>query len=296
MRQLITYCALLIFVVFTSCTKTISDDGENPFINNVNDSASTDSVDPASIQGLHKNIFSARCSNPTCHDGSFEPDFRTIESTYNSLVYQSVIKNDTMGSFKFRVVPYKPESSWLIERLTTEDPVLGRMPIYSTPLEEPEMKNIRDWINNGARDITGKVASYPNTNAEVKYYAAYNFNSKRIDQNRVNGYSSPFIVGVDSTFIIYMNVVDDSTSSSNLLVNQLKLSDDKDDFSNATTLQATYFTSNIWQVIIPSNTFSVNDQVYMRYYVRDPDHADVVEYPTTNSFTYIKENASFLLQ
>ncbi|MBK7268515.1 MAG: hypothetical protein IPI07_03030, partial [Flavobacteriales bacterium] len=29
-----------------------------------------------------------------CHDGTFEPEFRTIASAYNSLVYHPVIAND----------------------------------------------------------------------------------------------------------------------------------------------------------------------------------------------------------
>src|SRR5690606_15850599 len=42
-------------------------------------------VDSASFMGLHTFIFSKSCAQPACHDGSFEPDFRTVESAYNSL-------------------------------------------------------------------------------------------------------------------------------------------------------------------------------------------------------------------
>src|SRR5210317_2664712 len=51
-------------------------------------------IDANSIQGLHKNIFKPTCANSGCHDGNFEPDFRTIESSYNTLVNQAIIKND----------------------------------------------------------------------------------------------------------------------------------------------------------------------------------------------------------
>ena len=296
MKNITLIALLFVVVTFMSCNKVVEDTTKNPFNGGVNDTTILDSINATSIQGLHQNIFAVRCANPACHDGSFEPDFRTIESTYNSLVYQPVIKNDTNYSFTYRVVPYNTDKSWLIERLLTEDPVLGRMPIYSTPLSQPEMDNIKAWINDGAKDITGAVAQFPNKNAEVKYFAGYNFNGVRIDTNRENGWSSPFLISKDSTFIIYAKVDDDSTSSSSLLVNQLKLSTNKDDFSAATTLQATYYTSKLWQVTVPANAFNTGDQVYFRYYVRDPEHIDLTEYPKNTSPYYYKENASFKLQ
>ena len=62
-------------------------------------------LNPASIEGLHANIFGKTCANSGCHDGNFEPDFRTIESTYNTLVFQPIIKNDLQGTYEYRVVP-----------------------------------------------------------------------------------------------------------------------------------------------------------------------------------------------
>src|SRR5881392_1918465 len=64
----------------------------NPYdgVNYKIDSASQAVPDPNSIVGLHKNIFSTRCALPGCHDGTFEPDYRTVQSTFSTLVYQPV--------------------------------------------------------------------------------------------------------------------------------------------------------------------------------------------------------------
>ena len=53
----------------------------------------------------HKNILEPKCANPACHDGTFEPDFRTIEGSYNTLVYHPVTKNDEDLTYEHRVVP-----------------------------------------------------------------------------------------------------------------------------------------------------------------------------------------------
>ena len=111
--------------------------------------------DSASLVGLHTYIFSQSCSVPGCHDGSFEPDFRTVQSTYSSLVYQPVVKNDEDGNFEFRVIPRNPEASWLYFRVTTDNSVIGRMPLYDNPLTEGQVDALKEWINKGAPDIFG---------------------------------------------------------------------------------------------------------------------------------------------
>jgi hypothetical protein len=118
--------------------------------------------DPNTIQGIHRFIFAPTCANSGCHDGTFEPDFRTIESSYNTLVLQPVIKNNPSGTFNYRVVPGSADASVLIERLINDiDGQSGIMPLATEPDSDWEQKksqyieNIRNWINNGARDVFG---------------------------------------------------------------------------------------------------------------------------------------------
>lgn len=117
-------------------------------------------VDSSSFLGLHTYVFAPSCAVPGCHDGSFEPDFRTVESAYRTLVYHPVEKNDPENSFTFRVVPGDRSASWLWERVTTDDAVLGRMPLYDT-LTPGELAAIRRWIDNGAPDVYGNQPLAP---------------------------------------------------------------------------------------------------------------------------------------
>lgn len=119
-------------------------------------------LEPTSIAGLHANIFSKTCANSGCHDGNFEPDFRTIESTYNTLINAPIIKNDPQNSFQYRVVKGDVDASQLIARVTYDiDGNSGIMPLALEPDNDWEMnketyiQNISDWIAGGAKDVFG---------------------------------------------------------------------------------------------------------------------------------------------
>lgn len=116
-------------------------------------------LDPTSLAGLHANIFGKTCANAGCHDGTFEPDFRTIGSTYNTLVNHPVIKNDPQGSFTYRVVPGDAGRSLLIARLTYDiDGNSGVMPLVVEPgsdwyeKKDEYIDHIKTWINEGAKE------------------------------------------------------------------------------------------------------------------------------------------------
>jgi len=111
---------------------------------------------------LHDRMFQPTCANSGCHDGTFEPDFRTINSAWNTLVWHPVISNDAAGSFEFRVVPQDVAGSLLIERLTTFIPnTSGMMPLSVDPGSDwndnktAYLEALETWIENGALDVNG---------------------------------------------------------------------------------------------------------------------------------------------
>jgi len=119
-------------------------------------------IDPTTIEGLHKFIFKPTCANSGCHDGLFEPDFRTIESSYNSLVKQPIIKNDELDPLEFRVAPGDHLRSMLVRRLEVDlNGLSGIMPLALEPdsdwldKKDEYIANINAWIDNGAKDING---------------------------------------------------------------------------------------------------------------------------------------------
>ncbi|GIS08784.1 MAG: hypothetical protein CM15mP112_08960 [Flavobacteriales bacterium] len=106
-----------LLILFFSC----QDDEINPY----NDPSlqPPDNVDTnyfsneSEISALHYNVFMPYCANSGCHDGNFEPDFRTVESSYSTLVYQPVVKNNDNQTYEYRVVPGNSAQSILYARL-----------------------------------------------------------------------------------------------------------------------------------------------------------------------------------
>lgn len=144
--------------LFFACKK---DAPTNPFEEVLNPNGENEmpvELEAASLPGLHQNIFKPTCANSGCHDGTFEPDFRTLESTYNTLVNHPIIKNDPANSFEFRVVPGNVNASQLIARVTYDiDDNSGIMPLALEPdsdynaKREEYIQNIKDWIAAGAQ-------------------------------------------------------------------------------------------------------------------------------------------------
>jgi hypothetical protein len=124
-------------------------------------------IDPNSIEGLHKNIFKPTCSNSGCHDGNFEPDFRSIESSYNSLINRLSTNTDPNNSqFNLRVVPGDAAKSMLLHRLNVFIPgSQGIMPLTTDPgsdwtaKKNEYIQNISNWIKAGAKDQFGNAAN-----------------------------------------------------------------------------------------------------------------------------------------
>lgn len=148
---------LLPIILLFACNKNAST---NPFTEVPDPNGETENpieLEPTSLAGLHQNIFKPTCANSGCHDGTFEPDFRTIEGTYNTLVNHPIIKNDPGNTFTFRVVPGNVEASQLVARVTYDiDGNSGIMPLAIDPdsdyaaKKEEYIQNIKDWISAGA--------------------------------------------------------------------------------------------------------------------------------------------------
>ncbi|MFN3528789.1 MAG: hypothetical protein ACK417_02575 [Bacteroidia bacterium] len=163
MKKPVLLMSLLLMLAF-ACKKDNSP--PNPFDDPSNKPPTNNNpTDPLSLEnfaGIHRDIFKPTCSNSGCHDGTFEPDFRTIESSYNTLVNQPIIKNNPAGSFQLRVQPGNAANSILHERMVIDiDGISGIMPLSVDPQSDwPEKKTtyiqaIAAWINAGARDMFG---------------------------------------------------------------------------------------------------------------------------------------------
>ncbi len=299
MNKKILFLFAFVLVIF-SCEKT----PDNPYdgVNYDTDTTSDATADPNTIVGLHRNIFFPRCAKSGCHDGTFEPDYRTVMSTYSTLVYQPVVKDhcgdDTSQYFKLRVIPFNADSSLLMERLTTS--TSDYMPSNGNRLSGSDIDHIRTWINNGAKDQNGNIPIAPNLPPVITAIFAIDQNPPyaQIDTNRLNGtLYNPFIVHPGQNFYIIFAAEDDSTSVPDFTQNQLKLSYSQDDFSSSTTVNASYNSiAQLWLVPVSADNYILNDTVFFRYYVNDGDHVQPTEFPRDDYSYYYKYYCSFIVQ
>ena len=290
---------ILVVMVQNGCKKKADPAPANPFA--AIDYGTVPVVpnpDPNSLVGIHATILQPKCAVPGCHDGNFEPDFRTPQSTYSTLVYHPVKKNDSAESFTFRVVPYKPLESVLYERITNCCFVNqnDRMPQdnIGVPLPGGDVQAIKNWISSGAKDMFGNVPTYPNFEPTIEpgyavvdaasYQIQYTAQNNRIDSIIYN----PFLLPNNTNVIFLFNVSDDSTDYPQLQVNQLKLSFDPDNFSSATTYTAQHLyipppnEGNYFIITVNTSNLPFNQIVYMRYFVNDGDHINNTQFPTDN--------------
>lgn len=313
----------VIFIV--ACEKEVTrvepEAPENPFPVVV-DTATEEMVliDSNSFLGIHKFILQPTCAVSGCHDGSFEPDYRTVQSAYNTLVYQPTINNDALGSFDYRVKPFDTAASWLHERITTENTTLGRMPLYDNPLTQTEIGRINDWIMSGAPDIYGNSPDLPNLHPAFWGMVAFvnNLNGARLDTLRAGPdyYTNPIPVPQNSTIQFLIGLYDVDTEdnyypASSFTYNKVKISDQKYDFSNATEISLEvrpeidpYISANPYDESIGYyyQSFTINTadliagkRYYFRVYVQDPESTIPTEIPDP-AIDWLQSHFSFKVQ
>ncbi len=133
------------FVLATAMSFAISAVGTS----RISLAAEAESKDAVKAVGFHKDILPilrANCFG--CHQGSLK------QGGYLMTDFVSMLKGGESGSAA--VVPGKPDDSHLIEEIT---PIDGKaeMPRKAPPLKDDEIKLIRRWIEQGAKDDSPAV-------------------------------------------------------------------------------------------------------------------------------------------
>ena len=253
---------------------------------------------------LHQKIFRSTCANSGCHDGTFPPDFRTLNSSYNTLVNQGVINNDPSGTYSLRVKPGDANLSFLSARLMYDIPNLsGAMPLEVDPGSDyNEMKTVyiqavNDWINNGAKDAFGNDPGTGSLMPQVTGMLAFPTGNITTPFSREIGPGVTSVEVPQGSADIWFTVNDDQTPSADILVNEVYLSIDKNDFSSSSSKSLT-ITSPIngndiggssveytHKIPLDLSGYSVGDVIYFLVKVNDEDHATPSEIPGVTSTT-----------
>lgn len=309
MRKRKIICALWLvcgagIAMLSSCKKDPYPGNPYDSVDYSGHSATDPDPDPNSITGLHKNIFFPKCAVPGCHDGTFEPDFRTIESSYSTLVFQPVNKVtlDSVKIFSQRVIPGNIADSWIIERLTTS--TTEYMPSNGIRLSSDEINHVKSWINAGCPDAAGNVPIKPNLQPNVTGYIALDGNNNRIDTIRLDNFPlNPFLVNAGSTMTIAFASTDtadgqDATDPGLFTVKEIHFSTDKNNFNGALPIDATFYLAafNAWFVTVPVSNWPAGTTVYFRIYLNDGRHINNAEFPRFESLDYYKTLYAFHVQ
>mgnify|MGYP000643853996 CR=1 FL=1 len=260
-----------------------------------------DTLSPTSFVKLHRDVLGPSCNVMGCHDGTFEPDFRTVESSYNTLVYHPIIKNNLADEFTYRVVPEDTALSVLHERLTnccfvnTND----RMPQdnIGNSLPTADLEAVSAWILDGAKDITGAIPGEPNNFPNINYFSAMDADyDSTYSDNRVQFYM-PFLMPENEQVNFIFKVNDDHTNAGNMSTNQLSISEYSDDFFNAITATAVTFeqTNKVW--LLPFNTAILQSgKTYFMRYTFSDEQGQTTTYPNNQTSYVYKSIWSFTVQ
>ncbi len=308
LKKTIYYTGITIIVlcIVYSCKKKNEELPPNPFAesNITTTTKPTETALTNDFKSIYTKIFQPKCGNQSCHDGHFEPDFRTIESAYATMVYQPVIKHTLNGGYTMRVIPSNVDSSWLYNRVVTADAQLGRMPLYKNALTAEELNAIKTWINNGAKDQYNQPAREPNSEPQVQYYFATDTNNNvinRVDSNRVADDDSPFIVHAGKQLKLFVKFNDDHTPINELQNVSMKLSQHIDGFPAQVThtIVGTYSTISWFDgfiFTINTSSLAANKIHYFRFYANDGTTTTATEFPITNMWPWWKNYASLIVQ
>ena len=295
------YYLLLFVVLFSNCKK---DETINPYDDPNLDPPTEDSLnyftDPTAFSALHNNIFSPTCANSGCHDGTFEPDFRTVESAYNTLIYHPIIKNNAANTYQYRVIPGDADMSILYQRLIIYiDGISGIMPLSAenswNDNKEQYIQNIKDWINGGAKDIFGNSPIQANLLPQMKGMLAFiTGQSTILPRDGFRG--SIFVPSTANSLDVWFSVTDDQLVSNQLTYNKIKYSNSLFNFEQkpeyslevkpSPILENGYYGSQMVEYyhkyVLDVSNYNQGDIVFIKIYVQDNVNS-VTEIPTNGS-------------
>ena len=104
------------------------------------------------LASIQTEVFNRSCTSPSCHGSNAGGLNLTSGNAYNQLVNAQSIGDGAHNPPLLRVKPGKPDSSFLIIKLTAPGTTQGTiMPQVGGKLSDDKINAIRRWIANGAQ-------------------------------------------------------------------------------------------------------------------------------------------------
>ena len=306
-KYLLVILCLLLFL--WKCDK--SNVPDNPF-DDYNPSQDTvkfifNDPDSNSIAGLYHYIFKPTCANAGCHDGTFDPDFRTLESSYNTLLFKKAIKQD--GKYFLRVKPFAPNESVIMARLNNM--VTPQMPIQIEP-DSDWGKNkykyialIEQWIINGAPAIDGSESKEGIPQAHLHGCFASYRDTGTIERRSLNG--ALLLNSLIDTVDLFFAFKHDAQNPSSFTKNEIRFSPNPHQFdSTQIILKLELMQTPLREIglygdsvnythkirLVKNQIFESYNQVYFRTIIKDSQNQEH-ELPSNKAIFSMKKYMSF---
>lgn len=294
-------CIITGLMLIASCKKDkFINPYEDPALQAPTTNPDASNLDPGNFAYLHAKIFKPTCANSGCHDGTFPPEFRTINSAYNTLVYQKPI-NTSSGTFRYRVYPYKSDSSILFHRLNTPMGA-GLMPLVVDPQsdwtgrKDEYILNIKNWINAGAKDMFGNYPHPGNKQPQITGFLAFPSGNTSAPYSRASGYIVPIEVPAGSSIDLWFAIEDDSTAASGFPSTVCKIATSFDNFNSVASVNMVYtsggltandFTGSPTQfthkTTFNTSGFPTGTYLYIRSFLDDGSQSAPTEIPNAGT-------------
>ncbi|MBW3625739.1 MAG: hypothetical protein KY468_20280 [Armatimonadetes bacterium] len=114
-----------------------------------------DPANPVSFARIHKEILRPGCATSSCHNANARRAGLNLEDPLEA--FALMVNHDStnaaaLAQGKKRVVPGKPEESFLVTKLIgpTDEDEGARMPYGADPLSETQINLVKEWIAGGA--------------------------------------------------------------------------------------------------------------------------------------------------
>lgn len=261
-----------------------------------------DAIPQDNFAWIHQKILRPNCALSGCHDGSFEPEFRSIGSAYNSLVFQPVIANDPQQSYTYRVLPGDVSASLLHARLNIFLPnTSGIMPLGLTensdwPANSGTYKAAIDaWIAAGAHDMFGRPPGQGNLQPQVSGILVFAAGSSSDPFPRGSGEGVQPILVPSGNVDLWFAFTDDTTPAAALTHNKVKVAMAGSAFEAVPALDL--LTGNTitgpdlsngtstftHKVQLPLGVYAPGTSLSVRVYVQDGDHDSPTEIPNDDT-------------
>ena len=147
-RTLLTFLSLMLVMALTACGDSGTGPEENPDPGGNNGGARAIVADP-SFTNVIQEIFNRKgCAAGSCH-GSFEAE--SLNLTAGS-AYANLVNVTATQASVARVIPGNANDSYLVVKLEGRQSFGQQMPLGGSALDNIDLTNIKNWINQGAKN------------------------------------------------------------------------------------------------------------------------------------------------